>query len=363
MYGWLIFLITLILLVLVHEFGHFIAAKFFKLKILEVGFGFPPKIKSFKKKDTEYSINLLPLGGFVRLFGEGGEHPEDKRSFAHQLWWKKLIIVIAGVVFNFILGALLLSVGFNFGMPRMISDYSHIHGVSTKNQVTIVDVEKKSPASTIDLGRGDAILEVNSIKITDTKNFQDVLGNFSGQKISITIKRGNKESQESVKLRSGKKALLGVTIIDQQTYKTGFFKSFLLGFRETGVIIGFIAKGIFGLLWELVTSGTTGGDGAGPIGIFFLATSVGKLGFVYILQFIALISVNIGLVNLFPFPALDGGRIIFALLEGVRGKKLNPALENSINMVGFLILIAFIVLIFVRDIIRIPYYKDLFQSK
>jgi len=363
MYGWLIFIITLILLVLIHEIGHFLAARLFNIRVLEFGFGFPPKIKSIKKGESEYSFNLIPLGGFVRLHGEDGKHPKDKKSFAYKPWWKKLIVVSAGVVFNFFLAAIVLVIGYNLGMPRIISDYSKAADRGVKNQVTIVKVEKDSPAEGIKLSKGDIILKVNQEKISDTKEFQNTLKKYAGQEIAIGFERDDRSLEKKVTIHKEKKALLGVTIINNQIYRFSFFKSLWIGFREAGVVIGFIAVGIYGLVTELIVSGAVSGDVAGPVGIFFIAASVSKLGFIYILQFIALLSINLGLVNLFPFPALDGGRIIFAFLEGARGKRLNPALENTIHMIGFLILIAFIVLIFARDIIRIPYYQSLLESK
>lgn len=361
MNGLLTFVITLIVLVLFHEIGHFLAAKLFRIRILEFGFGFPPKIKSIKKGETEYSFNLIPLGGFVRLHGEDGKHQQDKSSFAYKAWWKKLIVVSAGVAFNFLLAAVVLIIGYNLGMPRIISDYSKVADSGVKNQVTILEVEESSPAEGISLKKGDIILEVNQQKISDTEDFQDTLKECAGQEVLIGFERDDRSLEKKVEIRSEGKALLGVTIMNNQIYRFSFLKSLWIGVRETGVIIGFIAVAIYSLVADLVVSGTVSGDAAGPVGIFFLAVSVSKLGFVYILQFIALLSINLGLVNLFPFPALDGGRIIFALLEGARGKRINPALENTIHMIGFLILIAFIVLIFARDIVRIPYYQSILK--
>ena len=244
-------------------------------------------------------------------------------------------------------------------MPRILSDYSKTAGVATTNQIVIADVKKDSLAREIGIVKGDIILSIQGQTFKNITSFKDTLRSFRNQKVKIIVQRQGKDKSYSVSLPN-KKEVLGVYLVENPIYRANFFVSLWLGLQETLKLIGYITVAIYLLIKNLLVSGKVSELATGPIGIYYIASGLSKLGLVYILQFIALISINIGLINLLPVPSLDGGRIMFNSLEGIRGKALNPKIENIIHSTGFVILIILIILVIFRDILRIPYYKSLF---
>lgn len=359
--GILVFILTISFLILVHELGHFSVARLFGVRVEEFAFGFPPRLWSKKIGDTLYSINLFPIGGFTKLYGEEGKHKKEKDSYSTKPWWQKFCIGIAGVFANFVFAALILAIGYNFGLPRMISDYSKVHGVAVKNQVVIVEAKEDLLASELGLKRGDVLLSIEGQKFADINEFKKLLANFRNQKVELKIKRTNEIKIYQTILPDKEEEILGVYLVENPIYKFGFLKSLWIGIRETVQLIVYIAVSIYFLVKNLIITGKVAEFAAGPVGIYYIASGVSKLGIIYILQFMALISINLGLINLLPIPALDGGRITFNLLEGIRGKALNPRIENTVHTIGFIFLIILIILIFYRDILRIPYYQSIFE--
>ncbi len=370
--GIFIFILTIAFLILVHEFGHFSVARFFKVKVEEFAIGFPPKIWSKKVGETLYSLNLIPLGGFVRLHGEDGRYAKEKNAYSSKTWWQKSLIGVAGVFSNFVFAAIILAIGYNFGLPRMVTDYSKVSGVNTENQIVVVEVNKDSLAEQIKLKPGDTILKISSKedknKISQNQksefknidNFKTDLAKFKNQEVSIVIKRKGDLELLTANFPDKDKDILGVYVVENSIYRFGFFKSIWIGLLETAKLIGFIAVSLFVIIKSLITSGQVSDSVAGPVGIYYLAGGVSKLGISYILQFVGFISINLGIVNLLPFPALDGGRIVFNVIEGIRRKPLDPKIENTIHTIGFIVIIILVILVLYRDILRISYYKSIF---
>lgn len=360
--GILVFIITIAFLVLIHELGHFSVAKLFGVRVEEFAFGFPPKLWSKKKGETEYSFNLLPLGGFCRLYGEDGKHQKNNRSYGSKTWWQKLLIGAAGVLANFVFAALLLMIAYNIGVPRLVSDYSKFSGVQTTYQIIVADVEKDSIAKQAGFKSNDIITAIDDDKIENVEELKAKLNSLANQQAEITVKRDNQEKDFEVLLKpEDGNVTLGVILVENPIYKFGFFKSIWIGIRETGMLIGYITASIYLLIKELISSGKVSEAVAGPVGIYYAASGVSKLGLIYVLQLIAYLSVNLGIINILPVPALDGGRIIFNIIEGIRRKPLDPRIENTIHSIGFILLMILIILIFYRDIGRIDYYKSIFN--
>jgi len=352
-----IFIFILGLLIFAHELGHFILAKRAGVRVEEFAFGFPPRIWSKKKKETTYSINLIPLGGFVRLFGEDGSDSENKKSFAAKSVFTRFKIIIAGVVFNLVLAFFIFMVYFSLQGPTITVDpIKYAQKDKINSQVMIMETVPGSVAASLDLKPGDIIEAINGKKIQLSNEVSEIVASRPNKKTSFTFRREGEEKTEIVVLgEKDGKGFLGVSMFDnvsQAAYP--WYLIPYLALRDTGGVFVLIVKFIFVFLRDLVTEGKAPTEaGVGPIGIFILTKEFIKLGFVSLLRFIALLSINLSLINILPFPALDGGRILFLAIEKFRGgKKLKPKIEAAIHMVGFFIIILLIVLITYKDVLR-----------
>ncbi|MCL4399902.1 RIP metalloprotease RseP [Patescibacteria group bacterium] len=330
-------------LILGHEFGHFSVAKSMKMKVEEFGIGFPPRIFGRKKGDTVYSVNALPFGGFVKLYGEEDEKAGDSEAFLNKPFYQKSLVVLAGIFTNFVIGWILLTVVLVSGTPT---------------HLMIASVEKGSPAETAGLKEGDIIKKVNigetsmSDPINDTA-FVNLVKNSSDASVSLLIMRGKKSMDINLEKRLNPppgKGAIGISLVDIGAPPEPFFKSIADAFLET---VNFSLL-IFGGLWSLISGifvNPSVIEGvAGPVGIVALAANATSIGIVYLLQLLALISVNLAVLNLLPFPALDGGRFLFFLIEKIRGRKISSKIQLAINGAGFFILIILMVFVTFNDV-------------
>ncbi|KKQ91409.1 MAG: Membrane-associated zinc metalloprotease [Candidatus Azambacteria bacterium GW2011_GWA2_39_10] len=345
----LIFILILGILVLVHEFGHFIVAKKSGLTVEEFGFGFPPRIFSFKVNETVYSINLLPLGGFVKILGEDGGETNSPKSFSSKSAGIRSLITAAGVMMNFALGALLLIIGFYIGLPQVVNEENK--AIAKNVQIQIIAISNNSPAEKANLKLGDSIEGFGEISI-----FQDFINQNKEKEISLKIKRGEDYLDIKAVPRANppeREGALGIALAKTGLISYPWYQSVWLGIKSSFIITWEIIKGFFGLIKNLITVGKIPQEIAGPVGIAILAGQATALGFVYLLQLVALISLNLAVLNLIPFPALDGGRLLFLGIEKIKGSKVNPKIENVIHSVGIVLLLALVVLITYRDILKL----------
>ena len=343
----LIIFFGLSFLILIHEAGHFFAAKMFSLKVDEFGFGFPPRIFAWKKGETEYSLNWLPVGGFVRIAGEndrleGVEHlaqlseAEKKRFFFSQPAWKRSLIILAGVAMNFLIGWILVSAILMIGTPR---------------QLVITDIQAGSPAEAVGLKPGDVI---SGFKISG--DFIAFVDAHRGESVSFEIKRGNEKlSIQATPRRETKEGegALGVLLGDAGADREPFFAAIGDGLREAAFIFWYTVLSFADLIKNLVSHATVPAEVSGPVGIFVVAQQTGKLGLIYLVQLLAVISLNLCVLNLMPFPALDGGRFFMILIEKIKGSPISQRTEIFVNTIGFALLMLLIAGITVRDIIRL----------
>jgi len=364
----IIFIVILLLLVLVHEFGHFFSAKKFGIRVDEFGFGFPPKIWSKKFGETEYSFNLLPIGGFVRIFGENpeleqaqyGAGPDEDRKFYNKAKWKQAIVLSAGVIANFLLAWILFSIGFMSGLPTSVSsdvDYA----VSNVN-LTVVSVLSESPAFDAGLKSGDRIISAESSFDVVGEINPDTLKSFvvlhSDQEITLGYLRGKDENARIAKVTPVANSASGEPAIGISMDMIGTAKlPFLRAFKEGLGLTWFVTKGTVVGLYTLIADSLHGKGSldsvTGPVGMVGIVGDAYQFGFVYLLSFTALISVNLAIINLLPFPALDGGRLLFLLIEKIKGSRLNPKFANTANLIGFGILILFMIVITYHDIVKL----------
>lgn len=389
MLSFIIFLLILGVLVLIHEFGHFFAAKKGGVKVLEFGFGFPPKILWKKIGETIYSINAIPLGGFVQMFGEEYEDIESKsikdntiqseakqKAFVYKPPHIKTIIVLAGIFMNIMLGVsiyyfLLSTNGFNSDPIPLLSPYNFRFGSQT-GRVVASQVVKDSPAQKAGIKIEDLVLaykrpvDENWENIGSAQNLINKVKTMDGQVIMLEIEnvRNGEQKIVSVVPRMNKKlnrAIIGVNLMDAAilSYTTptdkifsGFFHSYNIMAYNFSTI-----KQLFDYSVKEKNIETVSQAVSGPIGIFSvinkLVKSSGKKLVTNLLNIMALLSLSLGVMNLLPFPALDGGRMVFVLYEWITGKKTHRVIERYVNFFGFLFLIIVGILVSINDIIRI----------
>jgi len=348
----LIFLAVLSLIIFVHELGHFLAARRAGVKVEEFAFGFPPRIFAIKKGETTYAINAIPIGGYVKLYDEIGKNPDDPHSFAGKSIAARFWVIVAGVAMNFVLAIVLLSVGFMIGMPPLVSEPT-AYTKEVKSNILILSVESGSPAAQLGLSYGDRILLVNNQPISSVDNFRNFTREHRGQEIELTFQHSGQTETKKITLQDKEEGALGVAIVEEAKVQLPIYRAIYAGAVETGKTIYYVILAFGRLIKDLIIHAKVSGEIAGPVGIYTLTGESVRLGFIYLLQFVVLLTINLGIINILPFPALDGGRLVFIVLEKLRGKKIAFQVENAIHLVGFALLIVLIILITYRDIIRI----------
>ncbi len=335
----LTFLIILSVLIFVHELGHFLAAKKHGIKVEEFGFGYPPKILGFKKQETEYSLNLLPFGGFVRMRGE--DQNRGRRSFYGQPKLTRLIVLLAGVTMNFLLGVVLFGAIYTkLGIPEPV-DY-----------LTVTSVAPGSPAETAGIKANDKVTGFSG-----TQAFIDYVNARRGEVISLTV--GDRLVEATPRTiegtPAGQGALgVGITNIDFVFYPVWQrpVRGVIYGTKEAWGWGREILLSLQTLIGRLV-KGEVPQEVAGPVGIYEVSKSASAQGFLAVLQFTGILSINLAILNLLPLPALDGGRVLFILLEIVRRRRVRAEIEQKIHLAGMLLLLALMVLITINDLRRL----------
>ena len=338
----LIFIIILIILVLVHEFGHFFAAKMNGIFVEEFGFGFPPRLFGKRIGETLYSVNLIPLGGFVKLYGEEYHEEEDNskgkskipphRSFINKTPFQKTIVLIAGVVMNFLLAWVLISFLFLSGVPK-------------PSGVMISEILPNSPAETAGLMKSDSILFIGngeeSKKVVITADVIETTNKYAGKQMKIIVQRKNKTLNFALIPRENPpkgEGSLGVVI--QQSVKTiryPWYQVPYYGFIETASTAKTIAVEILKIPGKLMTKNHAPVEFAGPIGIAKIVGEARKFGLNALIELTAVISLNLAVINILPLPALDGGRLVFIFYEWISGKRPNEKLEQYLNLFGIIL--------------------------
>lgn len=350
----LLFLAVLVVLILVHELGHFLAARVVGIRVDEFGLGFPPRLWSKKRGDTIYSLNALPLGGFVRLAGEfgTGQKPEPG-SFMAASVWRRIFVVCAGVLMNLALAVVLLWGGLMKGLPPITQDLSTYPGaVVNEKAVEVRGVVDNSAAAKAGLQAGDILLSAtDQATFSDLADFQSYTKNKAGQTVEIQLDRQGSQITLPVTLGSGD-APLGVEITSDWQVRLPFWSAGRGAFVEVWGMI----SGIGRTLWSLVSAPRNNpivDDLSGPIGIYQATTAAAQMGFEAVLVIVVLLSVNLAVINILPIPALDGGRLLFLLIEAVaRRRVVREEFEAAASSIGFVLLIGLLVLLTARDILR-----------
>ena len=361
----LIFLFVIIILVVGHELGHFFVAKAFGIRVDEFGLGYPPRAKKlFTWRGTLFTLNWLPFGGFVKIFGEddGGKSADTKSdSFAHQKLWKRLLVLVAGIAANFVLAVVLYALSFSVGFLGNANDFPHAKIIGHQD-LTITEVLKGTPAYDSGIKTGDKITSVikadDDVVTTpnDVNDFIHFVQSNENKKINIGVLREGKEQFFTVTPQKNivnDKPGIGVGIEKIGLLQMNFFRAFGYAFVYTInqfllilVSLGALVAGLF--------SGNGGvvADLSGPVGIAKFAGTAYSMGIGSLLSFMGVISINLAVVNLLPFPALDGGRMILEFFASKGQSKISQKIVSSINQIGFLILIILMLWVTYHDIFK-----------
>ncbi len=340
----ILFVLILGIIIFIHELGHFIFAKRAKIYVYEFALGMGPRIFSFKRKSDEtiYSIRLFPIGGFVSMAGEEvteKENVPEENKFYNRPWKDRFFTIVAGVVFNFVMAWILLFlVALVNGAPG--------------NKPIIKETLTGYPISETDLKQGDVIVKINQKRIRSIDRLMLELHVNSGKEIEITYLSDNIEKNVKVKPvvteEEGQEVYRYGFLLEKQISKGllsalgfAFTKSYNL-IEQMALVISYLFQGVLSL-----------DSLSGPVGIFSVVGESAQAGFISVVFLIALISINVGFINLLPLPALDGGRLWFLLIEKIKGSPLNPKIENIIHQIGFFLLIGLLIYITFNDILNL----------
>jgi regulator of sigma E protease len=351
--------ISLIGLIVLHELGHFLLAKRFGIKVEEFGIGYPPKLLSKKIGETIYSLNLLPFGAFVKIYGQE-EIIDNPRSFSSKPFYQKALVILGGVVVFWIVAAILLSIVMAIGVPSIISDNEA--GILRDPKVQVAEIIPDSPASQAGLKIGDSIVNIKcqfvDAEINKVKEVQSAIQSCKGQETVMAIQRGENVSEVSLVPRISppeNEGPIGIALLRTALKSYPWYQAPIEGVRATGNLTVAIVRG-----WGMVIKSLVSGQGVpagveigGPVRIFELFVDMSALGINYFLQFIALISISLAILNILPIPALDGGWLVFLIVEKLRGKPLNDKIVQKISLSFFFLLIILMIWITVKDVIRL----------
>ncbi|MFZ5943670.1 MAG: RIP metalloprotease RseP [Bacillota bacterium] len=331
------------LLIFVHEFGHFIIAKLVGIRVEEFSIGMGPKAFSFQKGETVYSIRILPIGGYVKMSGETGieeenEYLNDPKHFNNKSVGQRAGVIVAGPLMNFMLAVVLFALIFAFiGIP---------YGTTQ-----IGDIMPDSPAAKAGLQKGDKIVSIDNTTVDEWSEMVNIIHSSPNKELSIKIVRKGEQQifQITPKLDADNGVgLIGITP-DKTPKKVNIFNAVGLGITRTVEILYFTIYAII----EMVGGNADMGEVAGPVGIVQLIGESAQIGLIYLINLTALISINLGLLNLLPIPALDGSKLIFLGIEALRGKPIDARKENFVHILGFAILMTLMLFITYRDIAKL----------
>ncbi|MEK7591923.1 MAG: M50 family metallopeptidase [Patescibacteria group bacterium] len=352
----LIFIVILTLLVCIHEFGHFAVARFIGVKVEEFGFGLPPRIfgKMFGK--TLYSLNWLPIGGFVKLAGEDAEELDGRKSkkysskeyFFNRSKKERIAILLAGVTMNLLLALSITTVLLTLGISE------------PSGTVRVEKILPGSPAESSGIKENDAISSIetssNTFLVKTPKDVIDTVKKYAGSTIVLSIVRGEDHIRINVTPRlsppSGQ-GPLGIAITDLEIHRYPLPLAMGKSISINSLRVRDMITSLGTTLFRLITFKSPDADIAGPIGIARVTGEAVKYGWKAVLEFMSILSLNLAVLNALPIPALDGGRVLFVLFEKILGKKIKPAFERSTHQIGMIVLLMLVALVSIGDILKL----------
>lgn len=325
------------------------------MKVEEFGFGFPPRLCGIKRGNTIYSINWIPLGGFVKIKGESGEHANDSDSFASKKIWQRFLVLVAGVAMNLVLACALYCVGYMVGMPSVIDENVSALARVSDEAIVIVEVLPESPAARAGVVGGDRIVSIDGRLFTRDVEAREYFATHASEGVEVVVS-GEDGAYRTHALTSEALVGVGQTGIGIGFITTGmvsytFFHAIAQGVWTTGELTVQIVQAFYGLIRDLIVNQTLTVDLSGPVGIAVMTGEVAAMGLIYLLQFTAVLSINLAIINILPFPALDGGRVLFLAIEKLRGRALDSRFEVAAHNLGFMLLMVLVVLVTYKDLV------------
>lgn len=349
--------LSLIFLLVLHEFSHFITAKKFGIRVDEFGIGYPPRIFGKKFRGTLYSINLLPFGAFIRVPSDQNSD-NDPQNFQGKPFWQKAIVISAGVISFWMIAAILLSIEMGIGVPTAIGDEETENLINPKVQVALIMPD--SPAQKAELNIGDSIVKLSfsssQFNVITVKQVQDFINSHKGEEITLTVQRGKETIDISLVPRlspPAEEGPLGIALVRTAIKKFPWYRSPIEGVKATALLTKDTVLGWGDVIKSLINRQPTGVQLVGPVGVLDLFAKASQLGVNYFLQFIAIISVYMAVFNILPIPVTDGGRLLFLVIGKIRGKPIRQKIEQGIDAVFFFLLIGLMVWVTIKDIIRL----------
>jgi regulator of sigma E protease len=359
-------------------------ARKFGVKAEEFGLGFPPRAFGVYKNNygqwkfirgakeisdcpgTIYSINWLPLGGFVKIKGENGEGQNEADSFAGKKIWQRAFMLSAGVVMNIVLAAVLISAGFMIGLPQALDGQLSARAHVSDKKIQIVQVMENTPAGLAGLQIGDAILSIDNNNFSNYQELQDYVASNVGNKLIYKIKRGQDITETSIipaLMPEINRGGIGIAITETGIVSYPWYLAIFEGIKTTFILTWAIIVAFYELIKGLIFGQGVTADLSGPVGIATLTGQVARMGLVYLLQFTALLSINLAVINFFPFPALDGGRVLFLIIEKIKRSPVKTEVEGAIHNIGFALLMLLVLIVTFRDIAKFGYVFQNFFEK
>jgi regulator of sigma E protease len=358
----IIFLLVLFVLILVHEWGHFITAKKTGMRVDEFAIGFPPRLFVIKKGETEYTFNLLPIGGFVRIFGENPETVADTadqpRSFSARPYWAQALVLVAGVTMNVIFAWFLFVATFMIGVPTAVDET--VAGPNAS--LYISEVLESSPLKET-LPAGSVVTAMSasdgSVEKPTPSTFKDFIESHEGEPVTISYLHSKEAKQTIITPEKGllesnpDQVAVGVALALVETQSHSFFSAIGSGFSATIYGLKNISIGLYTLLSDAIVGKADFSQVAGPIGIVGLVGEAAGYGITSLLTFTAMISLNLAIINMLPIPALDGGRLVFVAIEAITRRPINVAWVGRLNLIGFGLLMLLMLVVTWNDIARL----------
>ncbi len=361
----LIFLIVLAVLIFVHELGHFVAARSAGIRVDAFKIGFGPRIVHWKRGETEYGINLIPFGGFVKIHGENPDEesisgPDAARSFVNKKRWKQVMVLVAGVFFNFVFAWLLYSCAFMSGVTATSDGFEKYTDRFTDQRIMLTYIEPASPADKAGFKMGDVLVSAQGYTDELTiPSIQKYIAASSGSPLTFQVRRNGQLNTVEVTPAQGLVSdatstyAVGIAMQKVGSLRLPFFTAIWEGLNYTRVMIRETAIGLYTFVTNIFQGTANFSDVAGPVGIAGIVGDAAHMGFTYLVMITALISINLGVINLIPFPALDGGRTLFVIIEGITRKRIPIKFTNTVNIVGFALLMLLMVVVTYQDITKL----------
>jgi regulator of sigma E protease len=358
----LIFFVILLALVLVHEWGHFAAARLFGIRVDEFAFGFPPRIFSIRRGETDYAFNALPIGGYVRIHGEDPEKlqqddPDRSRSLVARPKWQQAAVIFSGVAMNVILAWGLFTASLMIGAPTSSEGAPYpVHDP----QLTVILVGANTPAQEAGFRERDVLLSVSDGSSTVSPESPDEVVKFVGERgerpMTFSVLRGGEIIRLGATPKFGiveERAAIGITMDIVGTMRIPFYIAPIEGAKRTWYVLDVTARGIGDFFLHAFIGRADLDSVTGPVGIVQAVGSAADSGFVETLIFAAIISVNLAIINLIPFPALDGGRLLFVGIEAITRRSIPVRVAGFANVLGFALLMLLMLVVTYNDVMKL----------